>query len=150
MISLKKGTLGIISGVSILCPVKPKATNLILIACKNRTFQNVIDIFKLAKRDLNEILSAFEFMDTESMKSVKENLKLENPFKLDTVCDFYCLAETHGSCDEHDKAKIETFYSSLVKAKLSTDAIIAENDTQFKYIWSLRERLAEALKHDGV
>lgn len=110
----------------------------------------MIDIFKLAKRDLNEILSAFEFMDSESMKSVKENLKLNNPFNLNSECDFYCLAETHGSCDEHDKSKIETFYSSLVKAKLCSDAIIAENDTQFKYIWSLRERLAEALKQDGV
>ena len=89
-------------------------------------------------------------MDAESMKSVKENLKLDNPFKLDTACDFYCLAETHGSCDEHDKAKIEKFYSSLVNASLCSDAIIAENDAQFKYLWSLRERLAEALKYDGV
>ncbi len=110
----------------------------------------MIDIFKLAKRDLNEILSAFEFMDAESMKSVKENLKLENPFKQNVECDFYCLAETHGSCDEHDKAKIEKFYESLNKANLCSDAIISENDTQFKYLWGLRERLAEALKHDGV
>ena len=109
----------------------------------------MIDIFKLAKKDLNEILSAFEFMDSESMKSVYENLQLQNPFKLDD-CEFYCLAETHGSCDEHDKAKIETFYSSLTSFKLCSDAIIAENDSHFKFIWSLRERLAEALKHDGV
>lgn len=130
-----------------MCPVKPKAANLILIACKNNSFQNVIDIFKLAKRDLNEVLSAFEFMDSESMTVVKENLNLENPFK--TNSKFYCLAETHGSCDDHDKAKIEQFYSNLSKENLCSDAVIAENETQFKDIWSLRERLAEALKRDG-
>lgn len=35
------------------------------------------------------------------------------------------------------------------KAGLCSDAVIAENNTQFKQIWSLRERLAEALTHDG-
>jgi D-2-hydroxyglutarate dehydrogenase len=37
----------------------------------------------------------------------------------------------------------------LIKAGLCRDAVIAENSTQFKQIWSLRERLAEALTHDG-
>lgn len=104
------------SKVSILCPVKPKATNLIMVACKHDTFRNVIDVFKMAKKELNEVLSAFEFMDKESMRAVCENLKLESPFNsssMDKECEFYCLAETHGSCNEHDVEKIERFYTSL-------------------------------------
>lgn len=110
-----------VSQVSILCPVKPKATNIIMIACKGKTFQNIIDIFKVAKQECNEILSAFEFMDKESMRAVVQNLHLENPFnssKIDKECEFYCLAETHGSCNEHDLKKIEIFYSKLNDGKL--------------------------------
>jgi len=102
--------------VAILCPVKPKATNLIMVACQGNTFQNVIEVFKVAKQEINEILSAFEFMDKESMRAVVENLKLESPFNssdTDKTCEFYCIAETHGSCNDHDMRKIENFYSKL-------------------------------------
>jgi D-2-hydroxyglutarate dehydrogenase len=149
-----EGTLGIISGVSILCPLKPKAANLILIACKQPTFQNVIDVFRVAKSELNEILSAFEFMDKDSMSTVNRNLKLENPFRavdkdISDNCQFYCLAETHGSCNEHDVKKIEKFFERLLSENLCKDAIIAENKAQFDSIWSLRERIAESLVKEG-
>ena len=152
-----EGTLGIVSAVSILCPVKPKSSNLIFVACTGASFESsVLDVFKLAKLELNEILSAFEFMDAESMRSVCENLKLENPFRASSGAQvardtaFYCLAETHGSCGEHDMRKVEAFFAKLSGARLCADAIIAEAPSaQFDRIWSLRERLAESLKHDG-
>ena len=147
-----EGILGIVSQVSILCPAKPNASNLMFIACENRNFQNVIDIFKVAKQELNEVLSAFEFMDRESMKAVNENLKLENPFNSADIsenCEFYVLAETHGSNQDHDVEKLQHFYSKITDARLCKDAVISENGTQFKQLWALRERLAEALTKDG-
>ena len=134
-----EGTLGFISGVSILCPTKPRSTQLILIACKQNTFKSVCDVFKLARVELNEVLSAFEFMDREAMRGLKENLKLENPFvsidkEIGGECEFYCLVETHGSCEEHDLKKLERFYGALKAANLCREAIIAENESQFKYL----------------
>lgn len=149
-----EGTLGFISGVSILCPQKPKSVNLILVACNGNSFKNVIDVFKMAKVELNEILSAFEFMDKDSMIAVSQNSKLENPFlgtnkELAENCEFYCLAETHGSNEEHDLKKIENFFAKLTNANLCADAIISENKSQFSFLWSLRERIAESLTKDG-
>jgi FAD/FMN-containing dehydrogenase len=146
-----EGTLGIVSGVSIFCPIRPKSVNLIFVACSQKSFQNVIDVYKVAKRELNEIMSAFEFMDSESMRSVQENLSLQNPFtnEISKKCEFYCLIETHGSIEEHDLDKIEKFYSKLSQLELCSDGIIAENKSQFNSLWSLRERLAEALVKDG-
>ena len=149
-----EGTLGIISGVSILCPLKPKAANLIFIACNSNSFQNVIDVFRLAKQELNEILSAFEFMDKDAMNAVNANLNLENPFRgvnkdIAKETQFYCLAETHGSCSEHDLQKIESFFSAVMAANLCRDAIIAESRQQFDLIWSLRESIALALTKEG-
>jgi D-2-hydroxyglutarate dehydrogenase len=149
-----EGTLGFVTGVSILCPVKPNTVNVLLVAC-NGDFDVVLNVFKLAKRELNEILSAFEFFDKESMKTVNENLKLENPFsssmsasQLDK-CKFYCLIETHGSCEQHDRSKLEIYFNKLIDAKLCSEAVLAENKAQFAQIWELRERLAEALTKDG-
>lgn len=146
-----EGQLGFISGVSILCPPKPRAANLILVACNGNSFQNVLKVFKMAKMELNEILSAFEFMDGESMKAVKENSNLENPFskEVSDKCEFYCLAETHSSDEESALKKIENFYKQLAEKDLGLDCIVAENKTQFNYLWSLRERIAESLTKDG-
>lgn len=146
-----EGQLGFITGVSILCPPRPKAANLILVACNGNSFKNVLQVFKTAKMELNEILSAFEFMDRESMRAVKENSNLDNPFSKDVSekCEFYCLAETHSSDEESALKKIEKFYSKLAEKDLGLDCIVAENKTQFNYIWSLRERIAESLTKDG-
>lgn len=143
-----EGTLGFITAVSILCPKRPRSSNVILVSIDGESFDRVIDVFKLARHELNEILSAFEFWDDESMRAASENLSLDNPFG-DKKSKFYCLVETHGSCEEHDVAKIERFYSRLTEAKLSRDALIAENRAQFEKLWSIRERLPEALAKDG-
>ena len=153
-----EGTLGFVTSVSMLCPVRPASAQLIFMACTpspsddTRSFRNVLDLFKMAKRELAEILSAFEFMDAEAMRSVNENLKLANPFS--QAADghdarFYCLAETHGSCAEHDMSKLEAFYDKASAAGLCTDAVLAENAGQFAQLWSIRERLAESSNQDG-
>jgi hypothetical protein len=42
----------------------PAATNAVVLALPN--FDQVIPLFKIVKRDMGEILSAFEYMDRES------------------------------------------------------------------------------------
>lgn len=142
-----EGTLGFISGVSILCAKRPKSKNVILLAIEENSFKQVIDMFKIARQELNEILSAFEFWDAESMSAAQENLGLASPFE--KPARFYCLAETHGADPEHDLGKIESFYACLSAAKLCKTALIAESQGQFESIWALRERLPEALARDG-
>lgn len=56
-----EGTLGIITAVSIATPKKPKAVNVALLAVDG--YERVLEVFKGAKGELGEILSAFEFFD---------------------------------------------------------------------------------------
>ena len=146
-----EGTLGFITEASVWVVQKPKSVNAVLIACKKREFQNVIEVFQLAKKELNEILSAFEFMDRESLKCVEENLKLDNPFTRKEIeeTEFYCLVETQGSNADHDMQKIEKFYNLLSENKLCRNAILSESGNQIKQIWALRENLALGLNKDG-
>jgi D-2-hydroxyglutarate dehydrogenase len=146
-----EGTLGFITGVSIWCAQKPKSVNVALIACSKQSFQNVVDVFNTSKQELNEILSAFEFVDRECMDVLKQNMNINNPFSNDIAnqCQFYCLVETHGSSDAHDREKLTNYLNILVDKNLCTDAIVAESMEQVRNLWSLRESVTVSLSKDG-
>lgn len=103
-----EGTLGVVTQVSILCPTRPKAVNvaflggvlgikshwiLIFNITGIKNFENVVTTYRHAKTQLAEILSAYEFMDSNSMECVNENLGLGNPIANN---EFYVLVETSG------------------------------------------------------
>ena len=56
-----EGTLGIVTNVAISTPRKPKAINAVLLS--TNSWENVQVIYKKAKEELQEIISAFEFFD---------------------------------------------------------------------------------------
>jgi (R)-2-hydroxyglutarate---pyruvate transhydrogenase len=93
-----EGTLGIITGVSVLCSQKPAAKNVALFGLKS--FEQVQTAFRLAKVQLSEILSAFELMDSESQILVRTVAGKKNHLSDDHP--FYCLIETSGSNTDHD------------------------------------------------
>ncbi|XP_040982697.1 D-2-hydroxyglutarate dehydrogenase, mitochondrial isoform X2 [Aquila chrysaetos chrysaetos] len=126
-----EGTLGVITAVSILCPQKPKAVNLAFLACRAM---------------LGEILSAYEFMDEKCMELVERHLKLSSPV---TGSPFYVLIETSGSNSTHDEEKLNNFLEQTMTSGSVTDGTVATDDKKIKMLWSLRERITEALTHDG-
>jgi FAD/FMN-containing dehydrogenase len=56
-----EGTIGIVTGVAILCPPRPKAVNVAYFGLES--YDQVRQAYKEAKGHLSEILSAFELMD---------------------------------------------------------------------------------------
>ena len=93
-----EGTLGIITGVSLLCPVRSTAVNVAVFGLDS--FQKCLDAFHEAKKSLSEILSAFELMDGTSQKLLRKATERQLP--LEGEYPFYCLIETSGSNAEHD------------------------------------------------
>ncbi|XP_042314538.1 D-2-hydroxyglutarate dehydrogenase, mitochondrial isoform X2 [Sceloporus undulatus] len=139
-----EGTLGIITAVSILCPRKPKAVNLAFLGCSG--FSQVLQTFTTCKGMLGEILSAYEFMDSECMKLVERHLKLANPV---TESPFYVLIETSGSNSAHDEEKLSHFLEQVMASDLVIEGTLASDDKKIKALWALRERITEALTCDG-
>ncbi|XP_074820297.1 D-2-hydroxyglutarate dehydrogenase, mitochondrial isoform X2 [Natator depressus] len=139
-----EGTLGVITAVSILCPQKPKSVNLAFLGCQS--FSQVLGTFTTCKGMLGEILSAYEFMDDKCMKLVESHLKLSKPV---TGSPFYILIETSGSNSAHDEEKLNNFLEHVMASGLVTDGTVATEDKKIKILWSLRERITEALTHDG-
>jgi FAD/FMN-containing dehydrogenase len=140
-----EGTIGIITGVSILCPQRSKAINVAFLGLES--YGKVQEAFKAAKGQLSEILSAFELMDNQSQDLVQQVTKNKRP--LENSHPFYCLIETSGSNSEHDNEKLQTFLEDVMEKEIVSDGVVAENETQVRNLWGWREAIPESLGHWG-
>lgn len=97
-----EGTLGVVTGVSILAAPAPQASNNVMLALPK--FENVLPLFKETKRQLSEILSAFEFMDrTVYDLAVKHGQgRALDPSDVEGA-ECFVLVETSGGKREHDE-----------------------------------------------
>ncbi|KAG0100104.1 hypothetical protein BGZ93_004260 [Podila epicladia] len=143
-----EGTLGIITGVSILSPKRSKAINVALLGLN--TFDQVQSAFKRSKEELSEILSAFEFWDRASIDLVKEHLVAgaNNPLQSDH--DFYVLIETSGSNKDHDDEKLGNYLEGLMSNDIVQDGVVAQDTTQVRNLWAIREGIPEACSKSGA
>lgn len=141
-----EGTIGVITGVSILCPPRPNAFNVSFLGVES--YEAVQKVFVQAKKELGEILSAFEFMDLKSQNLTKIHLAdLEHPLSDDHP--FYILIETSGSNKDHDDAKLESFLESAMEEGLVLDGVVAQDETELKNLWQWREMVPESSQAAG-
>jgi FAD/FMN-containing dehydrogenase len=141
-----EGTIGIITGVSILCPPKSSAVNVAYLGLKS--FDQVLTTFLEAKKNLGEILSAFELMDWRSQNIIRQHRGLDRGV-LDGDFQFFCLIETRGSNEEADYAKVEDFLGGLLEKEIILDGTIAQDQTQVLDLWKWREGIPESLGRWG-
>jgi FAD/FMN-containing dehydrogenase len=143
-----EGTLGVITSVSILTPQKPNSVNVAILALKS--FENVQKVFIKAKKEVGEILSAFEFFDHHCFDLVqKHRPDIKNPFNQELSCKFYVLLETSGSFEDHDREKLENFLESALNHEMVLTGAVAQDDTQTSAFWSIREYIPEACAKEG-
>jgi FAD/FMN-containing dehydrogenase len=140
-----EGTIGIITGISILCPQRSKAVNVAYFGLES--FEKVQTAFREAKSQLSEILSAFELMDSHSQDFVATVTKNKRP--LEGEHPFYCLIETSGSNSEHDNEKLEKFLEFVMEKEIVSDGVVAQDETQVKSLWGWREGVPECSGHWG-
>jgi (R)-2-hydroxyglutarate---pyruvate transhydrogenase len=140
-----EGTIGIVTGVSILCPQRSKAINVAFLGLES--YEKVQEAFKAAKGQLSEILSAFELMDSQSQDFVHEVTKNKRP--LEGEHPFYCLIETSGSNAEHDNEKLEKFLEDVMEKEIVSDGVVAQDEAQVRALWGWREGITECIGHWG-
>ena len=136
-----EGTLGVITNVALLCHRRPSSIGAALLACES--YEHVYHTLAFAKSELGEILAAFEFMDEAILKMVIDqttttrNSDLSLPFS--SLPHYAVLVETHGSNEEHDRAKLEHFVETAFGEGLVQDGAIAQNVRQVDDFWKIRE-----------
>ncbi|KAF8078463.1 FAD-binding domain-containing protein [Lyophyllum atratum] len=145
-----EGTLGIITGVSILTPPAPQASNNVILALPS--FKNVLPLYEIVKRQLSEILSAFEFIDRTSYDlAVKHGQGRALSDEDVEGAECFVLVETSGGRREHDEEKLADLLESLLEADkpLITTGVLSQSPAQFSSLWALREGVTEAVSKEG-
>jgi FAD/FMN-containing dehydrogenase len=140
-----EGTIGIITKVAIQCHQRSPAVNVAFFGLES--FDKVQAAFREAKKQLSEILSAFELMDGRSQRVIDEVKGDKKPLEDDHP--FYCLIETSGSNGEHDYAKLEKFLEDVMTNEIISDGVVAQDETQLRALWARREGITECLGHWG-
>ncbi|XP_031260778.1 D-2-hydroxyglutarate dehydrogenase, mitochondrial isoform X1 [Pistacia vera] len=143
-----EGSLGIVTKVSILTPLKLSSVNLAFLACKD--YFSCQKLLLEAKSKLGEILSAFEFLDNQAMDLVLNHLEgARNPLH-SSMHNFYVLIETTGSNESYDREKIEAFLLRSMEDGLISDGVLAQDINQASSFWRIREGVPEALMKAGA
>ncbi|KAK9450815.1 uncharacterized protein V1518DRAFT_411781 [Limtongia smithiae] len=144
-----EGTLGIITAISILCPRRSQAVNVAFFALQS--YEHVQQAFVRARTELSEILSAFEFMDRESLDQVQRFAEgRTRPLDdADSPHPFYVLVETSGSSPAHDEEKLQNYLEGLLEDGVIEDGVVAQDESQIKNLWNWREGIPESLSKSG-
>ncbi|KAI7863362.1 hypothetical protein BDF14DRAFT_1844475 [Spinellus fusiger] len=141
-----EGTIGIITGVSILTPHRPKAVNVALLGLSS--FEDVQKAFIHSRKELSEILSAFEFWDIHSLAMYKKHAKAKDT--MEKEYPFYVLIETSGSRKEHDDEKLNHYLEKMMENEIAQDGVVAQDETQMQSLWAIREGFTEALGKEAA
>ena len=142
-----EGTLGVITGASILVPARPKSTQVVFLGLPS--FDAVQALLREAKSSLAEILSAFEFLDRTAVETVVANQDhVSDPFAQPHA--FYALIETSGSVEEHDRDKLERFLDRVMADGMVADGTMAESEAHQSALWSIRELMNESMNKRGA
>ncbi|XP_062187023.1 probable D-2-hydroxyglutarate dehydrogenase, mitochondrial [Phragmites australis] len=137
-----EGSLGVVTGISVLTPAKLPSTNVAFLSCND--YISCQKLLLAARRNLGEILSAFEFMDDHCIDLAMRHLEgVQNPLPASPY-KFYVLIETTGSDESYDKAKLEAFLLRSMEDGLVADGVIAQDISQASNFWRIREGISEA------
>ncbi|KIO25753.1 hypothetical protein M407DRAFT_24911 [Tulasnella calospora MUT 4182] len=148
-----EGTLGVVTGVSILTPAAPMAQQAIFLALPS--FATLPKVYRAAKRHLSEIISAFEYFDRQSYNLVSGHTgakALEDSEIGDSQA--FVLIETSGGDANHDQEKVNNLLEELYEPADGEEALInsgalSQSADQFASLWAFREGIAEAAGKSG-
>lgn len=151
-----EGTLGIITGATLKLHPLPAAQRTALLALES--VENAIQLLAHAKKGFGPALTGFEVMAGHVLQDVvrmfpPQRLPFDGPSGEAPYFALLELSDMEG--EEHAQAQFESVLGAAMEDDLILDAAIAENLTQSKAFWHLRESipLAEAspgksIKHD--
>ena len=142
-----EGTLGIITKVSILCPIMFKHKIVSLIALES--FEKLLDFYRMVQRRFGEYLSCFEMMDRLSIDAVITNLNYNEPFN--ESYPFYVMFELSTNDVSYLEDRLLILLEQLNRDSTILNGIFVSDCEQKKFakLKNYRESITESLRKDG-
>ncbi len=151
-----EGTLGIITAATVKLYPLPVAQCTALLALNS--IEDAVSVLSAARNGFGAALTGFELIAGNCLQGVVECYPQQRiPFEGDSASKpWYALLELSDSeSAEHARERFEAVVGDAIEAGLVQDAVIAENITQSKALWHLRESIplaekafGKSIKHD--
>ena len=146
-----EGTLGIITAATLkLFPKVAKCTA--WISCESA--EAVVELLALTRDHAGDTVTSFEIIPANAIEMVRSEMPdVRDPQPNDQPWRVLC--EISMASEVHARDVMETALQSAFEAGLAADAVIAENLTQAKTFWTIRESIplckrayGTAINHD--
>lgn len=142
-----EGTLGIITAVSVKLTPYPDQVATALLALSS--LDDAIRLFRRARRDCCDLMSAFEFMPPLAFTLAQEAMPaLPIPIAGDNPA--YVLMEVAGSGLVDIESLMERFLEGVMEDGLVVDGTVAASQAQARNLWLIREGMNEGQAKRGA
>lgn len=141
-----EGTLGIITAVSVKLMPLPDQIETALLGVNS--LSDVITLYRRARRECCDLMSAFEFMPPIALTLAKEALP-DLPMPMESSYPAYVLMEISGSGLVDIADLLQRFLTGVMEDGLVVDGVIAASQTQARNLWLIREGMNEGQARRG-
>ena len=145
-----EGTLGVITGATLKLYPQPAAKLTAWAAVPS--MEHAVALLGMAHKQLGAGLTGFEVMGQFALSLVGKHMpQLRVPFLGDDNAPWCVLLENSDSeSEEHARTRFEALLETAFEAGCVIDAVVAENLTQAKDLWHIRESIPLAQAEEGL
>ncbi|MCX8998332.1 FAD-binding oxidoreductase [Rhizobiaceae bacterium BDR2-2] len=141
-----EGTLGVVTAVSVKLMPQPEQVATALIGLK--ALDDAITLYRRARRDCCDLLSAFEFMPPLAFTLAREAMP-DLAMPMDGGYPAYVLMEISGSGLIDIEELMQRFLEGVLADELVVDGVIATSRDQSRKLWLFREGMNEGQARRG-
>ena len=142
-----EGTLGVVTAASL--KLFPLLVSRAVAFAAVQTPADAVALLKLAKDESGGAIETFELIARIGMDFVMKNIA-DSREPLDGRYPWYILIEIASAEPGASEAALERVLAAGLERGLVVDAALAQNQTQAKAFWSLREHQSAAQKPEGA
>ena len=145
-----EGTLGIITGATMKMYPLPAAKLIAFAALPS--LDAAVSLLQLAQKHLSAGLTGFEVMGQFALSLVGKHFPQQRVPFLGMADAPYCvvLENSDQESEAHAKAQFERLLEEAMESGHVLDAVVAENMTQAKQLWHVRESIPLAQAQEGL
>jgi len=141
-----EGTLGIVTAASL--KLSPRPTQVVTAFLAVESIEAAIALYSLARQDLSDLLSAFEFLPRACLElAVEVTPGLRDP--LSAPAPHYVLMEVAGGGLLELSPLVERFLEKVMEQGHVLDGAVAASSAQARDFWRIREGLVEGQARRG-